>query len=584
MVDHDRNASQAAPHHLSGRLSFAPPLLFECVQNEPDLSCASLEDWDALLARSPLDDSALLNRARDAMAWLVSLNLSKFAARPSQDDLPDVPYVLVLDQPRTAEQAPSEADMAEMLVFAQTEILNAQVAILPCPDGYFTAHDDPRIILLSEDSALYPLLENATAVYTHSAGYGFDAILAGHRPRVFGQPWYSSLGLTQDERPDPYATRRLTRVQIFCAALMMAPQWRAGDEGLEIEDLLARLEARQRAVTEDAAGYVASNILPWKRPFLRRYLGRSQIIFTDDPDSIARHKTAGLRHLAWGHTPEAEVRLEDGFLRSRGLGAALVRPLSLVLDDTGIYFDPTRPSRLEQLITARAELAPHQRHRIERFIQRLTRLRLSKYNVGDGLPDLPEGHRILVAGQVEDDASIQCAAGEIATNLDLLAAARAAHPEAILIYKPHPDVEAGLRRGKVAQAQEIADVIATKADPLCLIEACDEVWTMTSLIGFEALLRHKPVTCTGAPFYAGWGLTSDRSPTPIRRNAEPDLMGLAHAVLLDYPRYFDPETGAARAPEEALEQLAIAPQGRSRALQYALAKLRQFRAAFLGLR
>ena len=36
--------------------------------------------------------------------------------------------------------------------------------------------------------------------------------------------------------------------------------------------------------------------------------------------------------------------------------------------------------------------------------------------------------------------------------------------------------------------------------------------TMTSLAGFEALLRGKPVTTHGQPFYAGWGLTEDICP------------------------------------------------------------------------
>ncbi|MBW6416745.1 capsular polysaccharide biosynthesis protein [Celeribacter sp. PS-C1] len=583
MVDPDRIASKAAPT-LSGRLSFALPQLFERVLSEPDLTCFTRQDWDALLAENGLDDSAQLARARDAIEWLVSLELSKFSDEKHDETIPNVPYVLVLDQPRTSKEAPAELDMAEMLVFAQTELLNAQVAILTCENGFFSDHNDPRVTLLPPETPLYPLLENATSVYTHSAGPGFDAILAGHRPRVFGRPWYGSLDLTQDENPNPYATRRLTRAQLFCGAFMLSTTWQSGDQELEIEDILSRLEARLRARAEDRSGYVASNILPWKRPFLRRYLGHSRIVFSDKAEDIARHKDEGARHIVWGQNAEADLRLEDGFLRSRGLGAALVRPLSLVLDDSGIYFDPTRPSRLEAVINARADLSAQHRRRAEAFVRRMTQLRLTKYNVGEDLPALPEGYRILVAGQVEDDASIRLGAGDISTNLALLQAARAAHPEAVIVYKPHPDVEAGLRRGKTSEAHQIADVIAERADPIALIDACDEVWTMTSLLGFEALLRGKTVTCTGAPFYAGWGLTTDLGSTPARRAARPDLMGLAHAVLIDYPRYFHPETGAALAPEEALELLALAPNGRSHAAQLALAKLRQLRAALLGLR
>ena len=97
---------------------------------------------------------------------------------------------------------------------------------------------------------------------------------------------------------------------------------------------------------------------------------------------------------------------------------------------------------------------------------------------------------------------------------------RAALPDAVLIYKPHPDVEAGLRPGAV-EAGEWADVIASNADPAALLDAVDAVWTITSAMGFEALLRGVPVTVLGAPFYAGWGLTEDLGRRPARRGARP---------------------------------------------------------------
>ena len=61
---------------------------------------------------------------------------------------------------------------------------------------------------------------------------------------------------------------------------------------------------------------------------------------------------------------------------------------------------------------------------------------------------LPEDKRIvLVPGQVEDDASVQLGCRDIRTNLGLIQAARAARPEAFIIYKPHPDVLSGKSQG-----------------------------------------------------------------------------------------------------------------------------------------
>ena len=200
--------------------------------------------------------------------------------------------------------------------------------------------------------------------------------------------------------------------------------------------------------------------------------------------------------------------------------------------------------------------------RAERLIRSLTDKGLSKYNLGGTPPDLPQGHRVLVPGQVEDDASIHLGAGEIATNRALLEAARAANPGAVILYKPHPDVEAGLRPGAVAGAEDLADMVLPGADTAALLAEVDEVFTITSLMGFEALLRGKAVTVTGTPFYAGWGLTRDLGRVPARRQARPSVLGLAHAALIDYPRYFDPVTRQPCAVETAVLRLSEADLGR----------------------
>ncbi|GAA3853937.1 capsular polysaccharide biosynthesis protein [Celeribacter arenosi] len=574
--------SNAAPALVPGRRFLDAPLLLALHAGD-----GGSDDQDLLdhLANEPLDNSASLTRARNVIDWLDKLDLCTFYGHESEFSLPPAPYVLVLDQSARATGGPTLDDMREMLVFARTDNINAHVVILGATDGFFTTDDaGATVTLLAPHVNPWHLFRGATAVYCHSTGAGFDALLAGHRPRVFGQPWYGGWGLTDDQSPDPTRSRRLTRAQITLAALIDHADWHdASGNPAPIEDVLAATEAQLRAARADANGYVATNILPWKRRFMRQYFGATHITFTDDPDVVAKEIAAGRTPLHWGNTDADVTRIEDGFLRSKGLGAALVRPLSLVSDDLGLYFDPTRPSRLENLIETRAQLPDYARARIDTLLARIQQAHLSKYNVGTAHPDLPVGHRILVAGQVDDDASIRFGAGEINTNRALLQAARAANPQSVIVYKPHPDVEAGLRRGKIPDAETLADVVATNADPIALIEACDEVWSMTSLIGFEALLRRKPVTCTGAPFYAGWGLTRDIGNVPARRGRSVDIAALAYATLIDYPRYFHPETGAPLSPEQAVTWLESARAGRSKPAQRALAIIRQLRARFLGL-
>ena len=182
------------------------------------------------------------------------------------------------------------------------------------------------------------------------------------------------------------------------------------------------------------------------------------------PDDLGRKGAAGQPH-----TPRAS---RMAFLRSRGLGAELVPPLSLVSDDLGIYYDPNarKPAGTADC-PARPVAARSGPTRAEALVARITALGLSKYNLGGAQPELPKGHRILVPGQVEDDASIRLGAGEICSNLALLERVRAENPDAVILYKPHPDVEAGLREGAVPDEalSGLADAVLHQTDPAALL-------------------------------------------------------------------------------------------------------------------
>ena len=536
---------------------------------------ATKSDLEILLTEHPLDDFALLSRAKAAMQTLQDLHLSKYNAFDPATPAPDAGYVVVIDQTKgDASVKASKADtntFREMLYFAQEEHPNARIIVKTHPEttaghrkGYFSQADCVgRVVLDATPLSPYALFEGAIAVYTVSSQMGFEAILAGHRPVVFGQPFYIGWGLTDDRQPLDRRQRKLTRAQLFAAAMILYPKWYDPfrDRLCQLEDVIASLAAQTRAWREDNAGWVASGMSLWKRKPLQQVFGQVTPMVFKDGDAAQTAAQSGKRKMVWASRadrgPADAVRVEDGFLRSRGLGAELIPPLSLICDDLGIYYDPTRESRLEQLIAASVTLRPADRDRAEALIRKLRRLGLSKYNVGRvELPSgLPAGRRILVPGQVEDDASIRLGAGDINTNRALLAAVRAANPAAAILYKPHPDVEAGLRKGAVPDALDLADVVLSGVDPIAALEAVDHVWTMTSLLGFEALLRDKHVTCTGLPFYAGWGLTDDRGAHCPRRAARPDIIALAHATLIVYPRYFDPKTGLACPVEVVVDRL-----------------------------
>ena len=334
---------------------------------------------------------------------------------------------------------------------------------------------------------------------------------------------------------------------------------------LEAPATVAAETARKAVHEGDPAVVHAFGLSPWKRSIVPRFFPRSRVVFTHDSRDIPD----GAVLASWGYQtlPETlerrigstvtRLRLEDGFLRSVGLGADLVRPLSWVIDSRGLYFDATQPSDLEVMLQDRSFDAA--------LLTRAARLRdwivgetLTKYNLG-GRAWVRPAHTesvLLVPGQVESDASIRFGSPVIRHNIELLQAVRRARPDAWIVYKPHPDVVAGLRAAgaQEEQAARWCDELVTDVAVERLLSQVDEVHTMTSLTGFEALLRGVKVTCWGQPFFAGWGLGTDRHP-PARRSRRLMLDELVAGALLLYPRYVRRASGEPCTPEEAVADL-----------------------------
>ncbi|MGY2734484.1 capsular polysaccharide export protein, LipB/KpsS family [Sphingomonas sp. UYP23] len=256
----------------------------------------------------------------------------------------------------------------------------------------------------------------------------------------------------------------------------------------------------------------------------------------------------------------ALVRVEDGFVRSVGLGSNLVPPSSIAVDRLGIHYDPTRASDLE-LLLAEGTFPPALLERAERLRTTILAARISKYG-GDAAHAFPEraaGKRlVLVAGQVEDDQSVLLGGAGLTSNLEVLRRARALEPDAEIWFRPHPDVDAGHRKGTVRDDDALhhADRIVRGGTMARLLDLVDAVHILTSLTGFEAVLRGRTVTCHGVPFYAGWGLTRDLAPIPDRRQRRLTLAELVAAVLIVYPRYLDPVTGLPCPPEVLIARMA----------------------------
>lgn len=241
------------------------------------------------------------------------------------------------------------------------------------------------------------------------------------------------------------------------------------------------------------------------------------------------------------------VRAEDGFVRSAGLAVLGDPACSIVLDDRGIYYDATHPSRLENWLNDPSFfIGPTERARATLCIDRLRKGRLSKYNHSDQDLDIPSDGRplVLVVDQTRGDLSVEL--GLVPENAfeDMVAVALREHPNACVLVKLHPDVIAGKKAGYLEHlsSEGRVRVIRHHVNPIALLERVSHVYVATSQLGFEALLMGKPVSCFGAPFYAGWGMTDDRVPIPRRRQRRTPQEVFA-AAYFHYARYVSPLSG-----------------------------------------
>ena len=421
-------------------------------------------------------------------------------------------------------------------------------------------------------------IERATEVYSTGGEIGFLALLAGRRVKTFAPSFYTGCGLTRDAADVPPHGFSRTLDEVFAAYVLIATHYRD-----PFRNTLASFEDTLDLLTEWRATELANRRIAacvgmsfWKRrriaDFLRSTAGApvfrrnaasavaaARRVSKAEPGAIA----VWASRLPPGLTEEAArhrvplIRVEDGFVRSVGLGADFLPPASLVFDSGGMYYDPRSRSDLERLLTD-TEFTPAVVERGRRLAAQLVARGVTKYNLA-GQPtqlDLPSGRRrILVPGQVEDDLSVLYGGGEIRTNLGLLERVRSANPDAFILYKPHPDVVAGHRKGAVPEplALRFADAVVQDVSVVALLAGIDEVHTMTSLAGFEALLRGRRVAVYGRPFYAGWGLTTDI--IAIDRGRRLSLEELVAGALILYPRYLDPVTRLPCGPEVIIERL-----------------------------
>lgn len=444
---------------------------------------------------------------------------------------------------------------------------------------------DRAIVACIGDVDPWPLLQPDTLLVAH----GDDELvllaqIAGARVRVRSPGRFAPATPRRAPTIADRAFAELVACTVYRDPLTGAPA--------EAIDAVATLADWRRTIDVNRGIAVATGMATWKRREIDRFLwaGRERPLrfARTAPAAVRAARRSGGAIATWPSRTPAGLHdlaaaagvpvhmVEDGFIRSVGLGAACVPPLSIAVDARGIHYDPSAASDLERLL-AETVFDPPLLERARALIGYIVDHGIGKYGADrtarTGRSTAGERRRVLVTGQVEDDLSVRLGGAGVAGNLDLLARARADEPDAEIWYRPHPDVDAGLRRGAVPDGQVLqhADRIRREGSMAALLDQVDAVHVLTSLAGFEALLRGLDVTVHGQPFYAGWGLTRDLAPPIVRRGRRLTLEQLVAGVLILYPRYLDPVTGLPCGPERMTEGLA----GQGGSTRSILTRLRQ---------
>jgi capsular polysaccharide export protein len=528
-----------------------------------------------VLATRGWETPVLLARASSARRELASRQVG--GSWWHSGEIPIGEGIVLVDAKGTGSLSP--VVLRTMLAAALAENPGGKIVILGGPSlarsDFLTDATTRGATVLARPVDAWAAIACAERVYAAGGETGFLALLSGRVVRCFDESFYSGWGVTIDDAGVPQRPFRRTVDEVFAGACLVAtryldPYRKTAASFEQILSILAdwrQIEAANRRVA------VVVGMSFWKRrritDFLRSTRGTPVFRHTGAGALKAAGIGSGRAAAVWASRIPAGlveaaaqqnialIRVEDGFIRSVGLGSDFVPAASLVLDSRGMHYDPNVCSDLELLLLT-AEFDTALIARAGALIDNLVTRGITKYNLGTSVQplDFPAGrHRILVPGQVEDDLSVRLGGGDVRGNLDLLARVRAANPDAFILYKPHPDVEAGHRIGAIPDslARAFADRIVRGISTASLLGEIDELHTLTSLAGFEALLRTRRVVVYGRPFYSGWGLTTDLITTDRGRRL--DLKELVAGALILYPRYLDPVTRLPCPPEIVLERI-----------------------------
>jgi len=238
--------------------------------------------------------------------------------------------------------------------------------------------------------------------------------------------------------------------------------------------------------------------------------------------------------------------LEDGFIRSVGLGVDRFPAFSIVEDDKGMHYDANKETRIEKILKTYDFKNDEKLLQTARdAIELIKKYKISKYNLSP--LTLPESiknskkKKVLIIAQTAGDNALVYGRAYDFKPKDIILSALEENEGADVFVKVHPDVLTGKRKSSIDidLAKKYCKVITENTNPVMLLEEFDKIYTQTSQMGFEAAFLGKEVITFGMPFYAGWGITQDKLKNERRQRKLTPLEVFAAAYIL-YSSYYNP--------------------------------------------
>ena len=511
-----------------------------------------------------------ISRAKKIIKLWKSCSISKYNFS-SFIKPPSYPYILLIDQTfgdlSLDYGDANENSFKQMFEFAATNWPHHKIIIKTHPDviNYkkkgcidISNNRKDKALIMGDVGQINKLIEFSSAVCVVTSQVGFEALIYGKEVHVFGRPFYSGLGLTIDHNINSKKVNlHISLEQLVFSSLVkyqicVDPRTK---KKCEIEEIMQYVHYSREVSKFFPKDLEAINLTPWKARQINRFV---YPITGNRVKFFKRFRSKMKNIIVWGKSKKIEkymsdvedfISVEDGFIRSVGLGGELYPPLSLLFDKKGIHYDASRVSDLEEQLQ-NSNVNYNEKMRARSILDLIIKLKISKYNLKltnkINLPKNIVNKEIIgVLGQVESDNSIIYGVPDNTipkTNFALVEQVRKDFPDSYIIYKPHPDTESGLRAKGTEEdfINENADLIAYKTSLEDLFKKVDRIAVFTSLGGFEALIRGISVITYGLPFYAGWGLTQDYLKNHLwakRRTRKLTLEELTFITLIKYPLY-----------------------------------------------